>query len=206
MKKKAALIPIIIIGIVGVIFLILSSPWDTDDAPSPHSVRPVVAGEDYYVLVTLIELAPRRLVPESAGKLWDVNEKGPDIFYKVYWQGNSVYESPVEWDTLIGRWSALTVDLVDIIRNKGVSPAKVIKAAKIQARNVNEPGSDFVVKVYDKDMAFHDFAGSRTFTLVDLHEDDQEFVYDGQALKRMRIRVVCQSKPLGELIQELNRP
>lgn len=198
--KISAFIPLFIVILVGVIFLIINLATHEEATPgAPPREHKVSVGKDYYVIVTQIELAPLN----REGKPWDVNKSAPDMYHHIIWQDNTVFRSATEKDALIASWSALGVDLKEAILTGRVSLDSVVKAAVLHVY----PGTEFSVRVYDKDVVDHDEAGVQTFTLENLHEGDNPFFGDeGDTIRRMNIRVVDKSKPIEKIIAQLTRP
>ncbi len=92
-------------------------------APEPPLV-PVVAEEaHYYVLLDLVEVEPGD---------WDTNGSPPDLFYRIRWQGHEVFESAAKDDTLVAKWSNVSLAIGDVVRSVSIDDS--IKAARITAR------------------------------------------------------------------------
>ena len=99
-----------------------------EDSPPAVEDPGLTDGESYYVLLSSIEVAPRR----EDGDGWDSSEGAPDLYYVVRWRDTEVFRSSQKDDTLVAIWSNSEVGVMDL--TGGVSIDGSIKAARITAR------------------------------------------------------------------------
>lgn len=146
---------------------------------------PVTAGDDYYVLVKLVELMPT----DAKGKTWDsVNDSGPDIMVEIHWRGQRVYRSTTKSDSFVAKWSAAEIDLRKIaLSGEATSVESVIKAARV---NIT-PGEELKVTVYDIDFLNEgDEAGSLIVPTSELILGEHIYTNPAPAIKRIVLKVV----------------
>ncbi|MFP6901032.1 MAG: hypothetical protein VCA36_08815, partial [Opitutales bacterium] len=155
------------VGVLVPVLLVLGSAgffwWYSEqkntetNGEEPHS-PPVatsgklVEGQTYYLFASEIELYPTDL----EGKPWDGGDNGPDIAYRMLWQGNEVFSSDTKDDSLIADWSGLGLELKwsDLLGKK-ISPDSAIKAARVRM----EEGGRILIEVEDVDLTDDDEAG-----------------------------------------------
>ncbi|MBT3567988.1 MAG: hypothetical protein HN494_04000, partial [Opitutae bacterium] len=134
-KKPAwvgALVPVLLVLASAGLYWFFSAKGEGggDGPPVDGSAQSLgtklVNGKTYYLFASLIELYPKNLEGEN----WDLGDGGPDIRYRVLWQGIEVFKSKVKDDSLIADWSGLGVELEwsDLLGKK-FSPDEVIKGA-----------------------------------------------------------------------------
>ena len=107
-----AIVPVVmVLGAAGLYWIMTSGNGDDGNGLGPHPPPPakskLVEGRTYYLFASEIELYSTNLENKS----WDLGNDGPDIIYRVLWQGNNVFESEVKGDSLIADWSGLGVEL-----------------------------------------------------------------------------------------------
>jgi len=196
-----ALIPVALIVCVASAYLVF---WggESEQANEVDDRVPIVEQKDYYLLIRTIELYPHR----PGGKDWDrLDNTAPDIRYDVVWQGNTVFESKVRSDTLIGSWDAVALDLKSAILNGQVDLGSSISAAVVRA----ESGVAVTVNIWDADIADKDEAGTLTLQLADMVLGDNELVFESSednAVKRVVVRLIDKSLPLAELLEVAAAP
>lgn len=196
-----AVVPLLFIAFaaVGYYFFVASRDAADDHPPPPAAV---VVGGDYYILVRTIELYPQ----QPKGKAWDrLDDSGPDIAYRLSWQGNTVFESKTHNDTLIGSWDVLGLDLKDAVLGGEIDLAGSINAAIVRV----QAGGELSLDVWDQDVAGKDEAGLFTFALEHLTLGDNAFEYEaaeGNAVKRLVVRVIDKSLPVEQLVNEAIQP
>jgi len=155
----------------------------------------LVNGKTYYLFASLIELYPKNLEGEN----WDLGDGGPDIRYRVLWQGNEVFKSKVKDDSLIADWSGLGVELEwsDLLGKK-FSPDEIIKGARVRSTD----DQHVAVEVVDGDVADDDEAGSVEILFKDLRVGTNEFKYEKTPDSAIR-RVVLKALPVDSSLQDL---
>lgn len=152
-------------------------------APADTGPPRLREGEHYYVLLSVIETAAR----DADGDAWDsVGEEAPDLFYEIRWQDQKVFESSVKDNTLVAKWSNVSVDLGDVV--DAVSLDDSIKAARITAR----AGESLEFAVYDHDVTKNDPIGRWTVPVADLAVGDQKWAEPAGQL----VSVTCRVLPL----------
>ena len=152
-------------------------------------------GKAYYLFASLIELYPKNLEGEN----WDLGDGGPDICYRVLWQGNEVFKSKVKDDSLIADWSGLGVELEwsDLLGKK-FSPDEVIKGARVRSTG----DQHVAVEVVDGDVADDAEAGRVENLFKDLLVGTNEFKYEKTSDSAIR-RVVLRVLPVDSSLQDL---
>jgi len=127
----------------------------------------VDAGEMYYVMLSAIEVAPQK---DDDGAKWDIDGSPPDLYFEIHWQGHKVFSSSTKKDTLVARWTNITLGVGDVL-SSGVSLDDSIKAARITARK----GDEIEFRVYDDDLAGDDLVGRFKVPAERLRVGDQEW-------------------------------
>ena len=203
-KKPAwvgALVPVLLVLASAGIYWFFSARGEGggDDPPVDYSAQSLgtnlVNGKTYYLFASLIELYPKNLEGEN----WDLGDGGPDIRYRVLWQGNEVFKSKVKDDSLIADWSGLGVELEwsDLLGKK-FSPDEIIKGARVRST-----GDQYVaIEVVDSDVADNDEAGSVEVLFKDLRLGTNEFKYEKTSESAIR-RVVLKALPVDSSLQDL---
>ena len=168
------------------------------NVPSPAAVATsgqLVSGQTYYLFASEIELYPSD--PEE--EAWDGGDDGPDIRYRMLWQGNEVFKSEVVGNSLIARWSGLAVKLKwsDLL-GKTISPEKAIKAALVSA----ERDGSVVIEVEDVDVTDDDEAGRLTVSFADLQVGKKEFTFPKSSTNAVR-RIVMRALPVNSSARDL---
>jgi hypothetical protein len=172
---------LVVVVLAGLPFLL----WGDREPPPPADAGPprLQEGEHYYVLLSVIEVAAR----DADGDAWDsVGDEAPDLFYEVRWQDQKVFEASVKDDTLVAKWSNVSVDLGDVVH--AVSLDDSIKAARITAR----AGETLEFVVYDHDVTSDDEIGRWTVPVKDLRIGDQKWSEPAGRL----VSVTCRVLPL----------
>ena len=196
-----AIVPVVmVLGAAGLYWIMTSGNGDDGNGsgpyPSPPAKGKLVEGRTYYLFASEIELYSTNFENES----WDLGDGGPDIFYRLLWQGIEVFESKTRADSLIADWSGLEVELdwLDLL-GKNLSPDEVIKGARVRA---DSKGS-VLIKVEDNDVADNDEAGSVEIFLKDLRVGANGFEYkkaSDSAIRRITLRVLPVDSSLQDLI------
>ncbi|MGE4549873.1 MAG: hypothetical protein AAEJ57_00680 [Opitutales bacterium] len=155
----------------------------------------LVSGQTYYLFASEIELYPS----DPEGKAWDGGDDGPDIRYRMLWQGNEVFNSEVVGDSLIAHWSGLALKLKwsDLL-GKTISPENAIKAALVSA----EKGGSVVMEVEDVDVTADDEAGRLVISFDELQVGKKEFSYPKSLDNSVR-RVVIRALPVNSSARDL---
>jgi hypothetical protein len=168
---RIALGSLLVVGAAGagVIYLGGRGP-----APKPPPVPLVAEEAHYYVLLDLVEVEPSD---------WD-NGSPPDLFYRVRWKGQEVFESATKDDTLVAKWSNAALRINDVVNSVSIDDS--IKAARITARKGNEV--EFLV--YDADVGSDDLVGSWTVRVGDLKVGDEAWSRPAGRVVSARCRVI----------------
>lgn len=155
----------------------------------------LVAGQTYYLFASEIELYPTNMKNDP----WDGGENGPDIRYRILWQGNKVFESEEKDDTLIADWSGLSIDLEwSDLMGKTISPDEAIKAARVRY----EKGGVVEIVVEDDDVTDDDDAGRAEINLDDLMIGRNEIKLKKTSINAVR-RINLRALPHGSSIKDL---
>ena len=155
----------------------------------------LVKGQTYYLFASEIELYPTNLENDP----WDGGENGPDIRYRILWQGNKVFESEEKDDALIADWSGLSLDLEwGDLMGKTISPDEAIKAARIRY----EKGGVVEIVVEDDDLTDDDDAGRAEIELDDLMLGKNEIKLKKTSINAVR-RINLRALPHGSSLKDL---
>ena len=166
-----ALGSLLVVGAAGAGVIYLGGRGPAPEAP-PH---PLVTEEaHYYVLLDLVEVEPGE---------WD-NNSPPDLFYRVRWKGQDVYESATKDDTLLAKWSNAELRLNDVVTSVSIDDS--IKAARITARS----GDAVEFLVYDADVGRDDLVGSWTVPVERLRVGDEGWSRPAGRVVSARCRVL----------------
>jgi len=171
---------LVVVVAAGLPFLLRGDPVPATTEAGPP---PLLEGEHYYVLLSVIEVAAR----DEGDEAWDrVGGEAPDLFYEIHWQDQKVFESSVKDDTLVAKWSNVAIDIGDLV--EAVSLDDSIKAARITART----GEVLEFVVQDHDVTSDDPIGRWTVPVAELTVGDQRWSKPAGRL----ISVTCRVLPL----------
>ena len=196
------LIPVLVVfGFAG-FYWIISSNNDTQSiggqtftTKDGKTRQGLVKGQTYYLFASEIELYPTNLKNDP----WDGGENGPDIRYRIIWQGNKVFESEEKDDALIADWSGLSIDLEwSDLMGKTISPDEAIKAARIRY----EKGGVVEIVVEDDDLTDDDDAGRAEIELDDLMVGKNEIKLKKTSINAVR-RINLRALPHGSSLKDL---
>lgn len=196
------LVPVLLVlGAAGLYWLLSGGnggegdPGEDPGAGGSTASGKLKEGKTYYLFASEIELFPTDVENEA----WDAGDNGPDVRYRILWQGNEVFESDKKEDSLIADWSGLSVELdwTDLL-GKSVSPDKVIKAARVRY----EKGGRVELEVEDVDVTSDDDAGRIELDLSELRVGRNEFDYEKNSLSAVR-RVVLRALPVDSGVKDL---
>ena len=190
------LLPTVIVVLIAAGYHYWRQQQPASDAASVDSGARVVVGNDYYVLVKLVELAPT----DSEGNPWDsVNDSGPDIVVEVHWRGQRVYRSTTKSDGFVAQWSAAEIDLRKIaLSGEATSVESVIKAARVNI----VPGEELSVIVFDADfLGDGEEAGRLSVPSTELVLGEHTYRMPAPAIKRIVLKVVSMSTS-PEMLQD----
>ena len=195
-----AMVPVaLVLGAAGLFWIISLTGEDGGHEQLPDATQTVggkLADEKtYYLFATMIQLYPKNLENEG----WDLWDNGPDVSYRVLWQGNEVFKSDVKEDSLIGVWSGLSVKLKwsDLLGKK-FSPEDVIDGAKVRA----DAKGHVVIEVKDSDVVDNDEAGSVEIPFENLREGANVFDYEKSADSAIR-RITLRALPVDSSLKDL---
>jgi len=144
------------------------------EGPASPEERPVSAApasdrlreeHHYSFALAVVELTARK----PSGKRWDPDGSGPDVAYRVYWQGNLVYESSTKDDTLLARWSNTSLTLGDLLDSVSIDSS--LKGARITARAADR----LEVRIRDSDLIDDDDLDPWILPVADLRVGDQHW-------------------------------
>jgi len=175
------LYPLLIVAVIGALLteLGISPPLRS----SSSETRKVVPGHDYYVTVSLAELAATN---ENAP--WDsIDESGPDIYVEIYWKGNRIYRSTTKDDTFVAKWSNAEMSLRDLaLTGQKTSMDDLIRAARLNVR----AGETIEIKVYESDLIGATLAGELSIAVTDLEIGDHTYEFKQGGVRRLVLRVL----------------
>lgn len=171
-----ALAPIILVGLgYGV------SRLFTEENPATSKL--VTSGGDYYIGVKLVEVSPKK----ADGSAWD-SGSAPDLFFRLEWQGLTIFESSVKSDTLIAHWSEAEFDLREIaLEGKKASLDEIIAGGKIRV-DAQKPLSIILV---ESDLVGSDEIGRVELQVTELKLGLQTLIKPIPGVERLVIRVVA---------------
>lgn len=156
-------------------------------------------GKDYFLHISLIEVLPT----EADGDKWDWGDgSAPDLFYRIYWKDTLIHESHLKSDTLIGNWSAVSVQLRDAVLSGSVSLDSVVDAAVVRV----EPGGSVVIECWDRDLDWDDAVGSVRIPFSLLKPGENTFNskdLPDTSIVRMHIRMAVVEGEAVESLKEL---
>jgi hypothetical protein len=129
----------------------------------------------YYVFVSEIEVFNKALDDDNDNDEddWDDDDDAPDLFYKINYQGKTVFESPQRDNTFIANWRGITLpialkDLTSVIKgdvNINVDFEQIVNAARVKG------DSEITLHLYDHDsITPTDDVSEITVSLADLKE------------------------------------
>ncbi len=179
---------ILVVAGVGALFFL----GNDEDPPAAGASKGVEAEHHYYVLLTLIEVTPKT----NEGKKWDPDGSGPDLYYRIHWQGHPVFESATKSDTLLAKWSNASVGIGALTEQ--VSLDDSIKAARITAR----AGDELEIVILDRDVFKDDVVARWKVPVMTLLVADQRW----DALSGNVVSVICRVFPLDRVkLEDLTR-
>ena len=169
---KFHLIPILIFILVGLIFYFAAPELIFTDRKISNS-NSVEDGEDYFLMVKLIELFEKK--PD--GSNWEtLSSSAPDLYFEIFWNNNKVYKSEVKENSLLAQWSNAELDVVDLtLKNKNVSVDSITQGARV---NITKQGS-VEIKIYNNETLLPDkLIAKKIYNLKQLKDGDTIFKYD----------------------------
>ena len=175
-----SLTTLLVVAAVGAPLFLLAKPAAVVAEQRPDGPRKLEAEQHYYVLLTVIEVEPKDAEESS----WDAGSP-PDLAYEIKWQGETVFESSTKDDTLVAKWSNISLELKDVVAS--VSLDDSIKAARITAR----PGDLIEFTVYDRDSTSgDDLIGSFAVPIERFHVGDQRWEAPAGRIRSAQCRVL----------------
>lgn len=125
--------------------------------------KPVTVGKRYRIFVRSI------IVPamDEDGDHWDNSggSEAPDIYFKIIYQGNQIYESSTIDDSLVAEYSPVKAGILDVLTQKNASD--YLEAANVACENSS---ADIGILVLDSDTVSDDEIGDIIVKLTDLKE------------------------------------
>ena len=179
----------------------LSSPGAAIEAEKAASADVHVSiGELYYVFVETAEFAPLSV----EGEAWDLDDSAPDMAYTLSWKGQRVFESSEVQDSLIGRWSGMTIGVnqaLSLVNAGKADPAQIIDAALVRA----ETGRAIDITFKDEDLSGHDSAGEFhiPFETLKVGETILKDAHPERGVVQATLRVVPSNSDLFKVIRGL---
>jgi len=112
--------------------------------------------KEFMIYLRKLEVNPMK----ANGKAWDIKGSAPDIYYKLIWKNNKIYQSDVKKDSLITEWIPIGIDLKESLLKGGVSIDQAL-----QLPIVKWDGSDLsdklIFDIQDSDLDADDPSGCR---------------------------------------------
>jgi hypothetical protein len=105
-------------------------------------------GKEYIFYLRSVEVQPK----QTNGKAWDSGNSAPDVFYRVLWQGNQIYESETMNDSLIADWIPVGLSLKESILSGNVSVDQAIKLPKVKYDSQLKESDEVMIKIFDNDL------------------------------------------------------
>jgi hypothetical protein len=165
----------------------------------------LVSGQEYLIYLRSVEIQPLN----AQGKSWDTGNNAPDVFYRVIWQNNQIYESETMQDSLIADWIPLGLSLKDSLLKGQVSVDQAIKIPKVKFDANKSTADEVIFTVLDKDLVSgNDHIEDLSLLLSKLHVGDNVFDFNlqpGHGLIKAVVRVIDNSLSTDEKIQALMR-
>ena len=179
-------IPVVCAFLAAAIYLIIAHERELNEGGKAvgYSGEPVEEGGDYYVAVSLVEVAPT----DKNGSSWEtLGSTAPDPYVEIWWQGTLVFKSSVKEDTLIASWSDTELSLRDMaLLGKKVSVDDVRQGARVNVRK----GEMISFKIYDEDNISDTLIGEQSMAVTELRLGDQVLTPTGSSIRRMVIRTL----------------
>lgn len=163
---------VVLLGIAGVIY-VMQKGCSSNRLP----LRP--ADEEIWISVLSAEAAPTK----PAGQPWDVDKSGPDVFYELWWQGNKIFTSTVQTDTLLPHWLDKEIRLDAIIKKKVLEATRNGTSIRVVS------GQKVTVNFFDEDIVSNDPMATWEVDLVQLGLGTHEIPLRGQRVLRFELHV-----------------
>lgn len=166
----------------------------------------------YYVFVSEIEVFNKALDDDNDEEDWDDDDDAPDLFYKINYQGKTVFASPQRDNTFIGNWRGITLpvalkDLSSVIKgdiNINVDFEQIVNAARVKGN------SEITLQMYDHDsLTRSDDVGKINISVADLKEGTNIMANSNRSedngWKRIEIKVVKREGSVKDFLLPLLR-
>ena len=157
--------------------------------------------KEYMVYVRKIEVAAKK----ADGKAWDINGSAPDIFYRLNWKGNKIYESDVKKDSLITEWIPIGIDLKESILKAGVSLDQALQLPIVKWAGDDE-SDKLIFEFKDKDIGVSDPIDTLTYYISELKPGRNVKTFTdkpGSGLIKLDLHVIDNSMSQSDKIQLL---
>ena len=154
----------------------------------------VIAGNDYYVFVRLVEFNPEK----PTGGRWDSGDSSaPDAYVRLFWQGNRVFESADRKNALIATWDVFRVDVQNLIIGDGtLDIASALNGPVVRVEH-NIP---LTIEVWDDDPVGDDLALKLDVPLDTLSPGENTLTPQDTGIKRIVLQLVDRKTPTAELL------
>ena len=182
-------IPLVIVCVIGVVFFAFRQNEPLVGSEAAEESKGVEIGKDYYVAVSVVEVAPNDL----DGDAWDqVDASAPDLMVEIHWRGQRVYRSSVKEDSFVAKWSNAQLNLREIaLTGKKTSVDEMIQGARINVKNDEQ----VEIRVFDEDLlGSREDIGSLSLETSSLLLGDSSFEVPESAVKRLVLRVMDMSQ------------
>ena len=156
------------------------------------------------IYIRNIEVQPKK----ANGDSWDSRDSAPDVFYRVNWKNNMIYESDTQKDSLIAEWIPVGLSLKDSILSGKVTVDQAINIPIVKFDKKSKDGDEIIFQVIDSDLVNNDTIEELRIYLSKLSIGDN--VYDfrdkqGHGLLKVVVRIIDNSLSTDEKIQALMR-
>lgn len=196
----------------GVTSLMVSKPAHQDEEDVKAQLSQMEDEATYYIFISEIEVYNKALDDDSDEEDWDDEDDAPDLFYKIDYQGKTVFRSPQRDNTFIANWRGITLpvalkDLTSVIKgdiNINVDFEQIVNAARVKGN------SEITFQMYDHDsMSPTDDVGEVTVNLKDLKEGSNVMINSNRnkknGWKSLEVNVVKREGSVKDFLLPLLR-
>ena len=170
----------------------------------PTAIGNLVDDQEYMIYIRKVEVQSKK----ANGEVWDSGNSAPDVFYRLLWKNNQIYESGKKQNSLIASWIPIGISLKESILSGAVSVDQAIKLPIVKY-DKNLPESDeLLFKIIDSDVFGNDEIENLTIYLSKLKLGDNIFDFKGKTghgLIKAVVRVIDNDLSTNEKVEMLMR-